>query len=149
MSKNYACQQRPQQTRHLNALNLSQFLSRLTLKTSYTPTFKPTASAQSRRRPLLLWSFWCRVLFDKGVAQFKSIKVVAQSRLFQFYEWGLGRGEKRGRTVQSKKVEEERLTATSGSIMEVHWRNRFMFVQWRKYVIWQAKVKTNRQCNSY
>lgn len=57
MSKNYACQLRPQQTRHLNALNLPQFLSRLSPKTSHTPTFKPTASARSRRRPLLLWSF--------------------------------------------------------------------------------------------
>lgn len=37
--------------RPLNALYLPQFLSHLSLKTSHTPTFKPTACYLARRRP--------------------------------------------------------------------------------------------------
>ena len=40
-------QLRPNNTRHLNALYLPQFLSHLSLKTSHTPTFKPTACCVS------------------------------------------------------------------------------------------------------
>lgn len=39
----FITQLRPHNIRHLNALYLPQFLSHLSLKTSHTPTFKPTA----------------------------------------------------------------------------------------------------------
>lgn len=39
----FITQLRPHNTRHLNALYLPQFLSHLSLQTSHTPTFKPTA----------------------------------------------------------------------------------------------------------
>lgn len=44
----------PHNTRHLNALYLPQFLSHLSLKTSHTPTFKPTACRFSSTHAALL-----------------------------------------------------------------------------------------------
>lgn len=115
---------------------------------------RPTPPSSGQAAPAVM--IWCRVLFAIGVSRFKNIKVVAQSRWFQFYEWGPGRGgKKRGRPVLDKhRVQmEERPTATSGSVMEVHWRNSCLGNKtlqqsaWRglfseeKYVTWPSKVR--------
>lgn len=58
----FVTQLRPHNTRHLNALYLPQFLGHLSLKTSHTPTFKPTARCWARCGPLPLWSHVVQLL---------------------------------------------------------------------------------------
>lgn len=75
---------RPRNTRHLNALYLPQFLSHLSLKTSHTPTFKPTVCCSAPCRPLLLWYHWTVSSrgVDGGVEPLYSVKVGPPSRQF-------------------------------------------------------------------
>lgn len=51
----------PHNTRHLNALYLPQFLSHSSLKTSHTPTFKPTAGHRPPCCDVTIRGYNCRV----------------------------------------------------------------------------------------
>lgn len=51
----------PHNIRHLNALNLPQFLSHLSLKTSHTPTFKPPACGRSSAQAAVSIQCWLLV----------------------------------------------------------------------------------------
>lgn len=84
MFKNYACQLRPQKTRHLNALNLPQFLSHFRARKPHTLLplnlrLAPRTSVQDATAVIIY-------LVDKEVMWFKNIKLVAKSSLSQFIE---------------------------------------------------------------
>lgn len=128
MSNNYACQHRPQKTRHLNALNLPQSLE--PQKPHTLLPLNPRPAPRAGRRPLLLWSFDVRSCPIKAwpVGEYQSrgtVEAVSVQRMragTRGKKWGTGRASSAGQ-VLSEKVGEERPTATSGSIMEIHWRN--------------------------
>lgn len=87
----FIAQLRPHNTRHLNALYLPQFLSHLSLKTSHTPTFKPTACCLSlmQAAPAVISSDGTTVVVEvmmEGSSLLKSIKVGAQLRWFSICE---------------------------------------------------------------
>lgn len=100
----FITQLRPHNARHLNALYLPQFLSHLSLKTSHTPTFKPTACCSAQRRlPCcdIIWWYNCRAEEMGGGSQWEIPRLRrAQYRHFLVNKWANGVRWRKGGVYQ-------------------------------------------------